>query len=46
LFPRSRPGNAETADVYVRDLQAAIDAARQRGVRLAAAAVTLEALAK
>lgn len=46
LFPRSRQGNAETADVYVRDLQAAIDAARQRGVRLAAAAVTLEALAK
>ena len=44
LFDRPRPSNAETADVYLRDLQAAIDALRQRGARLAGAAVTLEAL--
>ena len=33
LFDRPRPSNAETADVYLRDLQAAIDALRQRGAR-------------
>jgi hypothetical protein len=46
LFDRSRPGNNETADVYLRDLQSAIDTLRRRGVRLAGAAVTLEALPK
>ena len=46
LFDRPRPGNAETADVYLRDLQSAIDALRRRGARLAGAAVTLEALPK
>ena len=46
LFDRPRPGNAETVNVYLRDLQTAIDRARQRGVRLAGAAVTLEALPK
>ena len=46
LFDHPRPGNAETVAVYIRDLQAAIDRARQRGVRLAGAAVTLEALPK
>jgi eukaryotic-like serine/threonine-protein kinase len=46
LFERARPSNAETASVYLRDLQAAIDRARQRGVRLAGAAVTLDALPK
>ena len=44
LFDRPRPGNSETAEVYIRELQAAIDALRQRGARLAGAAVTLEAL--
>jgi eukaryotic-like serine/threonine-protein kinase len=44
LFERPRPSNAETADVYLRDLQAAIEALRLRGARLAGAAVTLEAL--
>ena len=44
LFDRPRPGNAEPADVYLRDLQAAIDTLRQRGARLAGAALTLEAL--
>ena len=39
-----RPSNAETAEVYLRDLQTAIDALRQRGVRLAGAVVTVEAL--
>jgi eukaryotic-like serine/threonine-protein kinase len=46
LFGRPRPGNDETADVYLRDLQAAIDLARQQGSRLAGAALTLEALPK
>jgi hypothetical protein len=46
LFDKPRPGNAETADVYLRDLRAAVDAARQRGVHLAGAAVTLDALPK
>ena len=44
LFDGGRPSNAETAEVYLRDLQTAIDALRQRGVRLAGAAVTVEAL--
>jgi eukaryotic-like serine/threonine-protein kinase len=44
LFDRPRPSNAETAEVYLRDLQAAIEALRQRGAHLAGAAVTLEAL--
>jgi serine/threonine-protein kinase len=46
LFDHPRPGNAEKVDVYLRDLQTAIDNARQRGVRLAGAAVTLDALPK
>jgi hypothetical protein len=46
LFDRPRPGNAETADVYLRDLQSAIDTLRRRGARLAGAAVTLDALPK
>lgn len=44
LFERPRPANAESAEAYLRDLQAAIDSLRQRGARLAGAAVTLEAL--
>src|SRR5271166_564814 len=44
LFDRPRPGNAETADAYLGDLQAAVDTLRQRGARLAGAAVTLDAL--
>ena len=44
LFDKPRPSNAETAGVYLRDLQAAIDAARQRGDHVAGAATTLEAL--
>ncbi len=46
LFDRPRPGNAESADAYLRDLLAAIDNLRQRGAHLAGAAVTLEALPK
>ncbi len=46
LFDRPRPANAENANVYLRDLQAALDNLRQRGARLAGAAVTLEALPK
>ncbi len=46
LFDRSRPQNGETAATYLSDLQAAIDTARQRGDRLAGAAITLDALPK
>jgi serine/threonine-protein kinase len=44
LFDHPRANNAETADAYIRDLQAAIDALRQRGGHVAGSAVTLEAL--
>jgi hypothetical protein len=46
LLDRPRPNNAEKADVYLRELQAAIDNARQRGASIAGAAITLEAQAK
>ena len=46
LFASPRPDNAESADSYLRDLQAAIETARQHGVHVAGAAVTLEALPK
>jgi serine/threonine-protein kinase len=46
LFDHRRPHNAETAEVYLRDLGAAIEKARARGVRMVGAAVTLEALPK
>jgi hypothetical protein len=44
LFDRPRPKNAEAADAYLPALQTAIDDLRQRGARLAGAAVTLDAL--
>jgi hypothetical protein len=44
LFNRPRPRNEETADVYLRDLQAAIYNALQHGARVAGAATTLETL--
>jgi hypothetical protein len=44
LFDHPRANNAETADAYIRDLQAAIDALGQRGGHVAGSAVTLEAL--
>ena len=46
LFDHQRPRNAETVEAYLHDLQEAIDDARRRGVRMAGAAVTLEALPK
>ena len=46
LFERPRPSNLEKATDYLRELQAAVDAARQRGVRLAGSAITVETLAK
>jgi serine/threonine-protein kinase len=46
LFSHPRPRNDETADAYLRDLQAAIDHARQQGVSLAGSALTLQALPK
>jgi eukaryotic-like serine/threonine-protein kinase len=44
LLDRPRPSNTEAAEVYIRELHAAIDNLRQRGARLAGAAVTLDAL--
>ncbi len=46
LFDRPRPGNVETAANYLRDLQAAVDAARGRGVRLTGGAMTVDTIPK
>ncbi len=46
LFDKPRPANAEQAGTYLHDLQATIDAARQRGEHVAGAALTLDALPK
>ncbi len=46
LFDRPRPSNGETADVYLRALQTALERAHQRGDAIAAAAITLDALPK
>ena len=46
LFDRARPANAEDAAAYLRDLQAVVDAARSRGVRMVGGAITLDTLAK
>ena len=42
LFSAPRPGNGEAGGEYLRDLKFAIDAARNRGVRMLAAALPLE----
>jgi serine/threonine-protein kinase len=42
LFDRPRPSNVEKASDYLRDLQRAVEAARSRGVRLAATAMAVE----
>jgi eukaryotic-like serine/threonine-protein kinase len=46
LFDRPRPSNGETADVYLRALQTALERAHQRGDAIAGAAITLDALPK
>jgi eukaryotic-like serine/threonine-protein kinase len=46
LFDRPRPSNGETADVYLRALQTALERAHQRGDAIAAAAIMLDALPK
>ena len=46
LFDKPRPSNAESAEVYLRDLRAAIENARHHGARLSGAAVTVDALPK
>lgn len=46
LFDRPRPGNVETAANYLRDLQAAVDAAQRRGVQLAGNAITVDTIEK
>ncbi len=44
LLDRPRASNTEAAEVYLRDLQSAIDNLRQRGAHLAGAALTVETL--
>jgi tRNA A-37 threonylcarbamoyl transferase component Bud32 len=46
LFNRPRPGNVETGPDYMRDLQAAVDAARRSGEQLAGSALTLDTIEK
>jgi serine/threonine-protein kinase len=46
LFAAPRPANAEDAAVYLRDLAAAIERAREGGVRLAASMRPVEVVAK
>jgi serine/threonine-protein kinase len=46
LFDRPRPDNVESATEYLRELQAAVEAAQSRGVRLAGSALTVDTVAK
>ena len=46
LLDRPRPGNIEQAGDYLTALQAAVDRARQRGVRLAGSAIVVDTLPK
>ena len=46
LFPQPRPGNVEPEATYLRQLQDAVDTARQRGDRLAGTAIALDTLPK
>jgi serine/threonine-protein kinase len=46
LFDRLRPDNVEAAAQYLRELQAAVEAAQRRGVRLAGSGVTVDTVAK
>jgi len=46
LFDHPRPGNVEEAATYLRALQQAVDAARQRGAELAGNAITVDTLPK
>jgi hypothetical protein len=46
LFERPRPNNAEDAAAYLRELQAAVEAARSRGARLVGSAITVDTLPK
>ena len=46
LFDQPRPNNVEQAATYLRALQQAVDAARQRGATLAGSAITVDTLPK
>jgi hypothetical protein len=46
LFERPRPGNVEQLADYMRDLQAALEAAQRRNVRLTGSAMTVDTIAK
>jgi serine/threonine-protein kinase len=46
LFERPRPGNVEQLADYMRDLQAAVEAAQRRNVRLTGSAMTVDTIAK
>jgi hypothetical protein len=46
LFTRPRPGNVESAATYLQDLEAAVQAVRGGGAKLAVSALMVEALAR
>lgn len=46
LFERPRPSNVEQLADYMRDVQAAVEAAQRRNVRLTGSAMTVDTLAK
>jgi eukaryotic-like serine/threonine-protein kinase len=46
LFDRPRPGNVESAELYLKDLKRAVEFARSRGARVAATAMAVETRAK
>jgi eukaryotic-like serine/threonine-protein kinase len=46
LFDRPRPDNVESGAEYLRELQAAVDAAQRRGARLIGSAMTVDTIPK
>ena len=46
LFDRPRPANVESIADYLRDLRAAVEAARQRGIRVAGNVLVVDTVAK
>ena len=44
LFDRPRPDNVESAADYLRELQAAVEAAKRRGVRLTGSAMAVDTI--
>jgi len=46
LFDRPRPDNVESAAEYLRELQAAVDAAQRRNARITGSAITVDTIPK